>query len=92
MAETVWVLDRAYGLSSPEISAAVERMHPTDVLIVENEEEVLTAMLALRSGEGSFADALVGALGTRAGCVVNFRIASNPVRPVMPTNRELPEH
>jgi predicted nucleic-acid-binding protein len=24
--------------------------------------------VALRSGEGSFADALIGALGTRAGC------------------------
>ncbi len=68
MAETVWVLDRAYGLSSQEISAAVERMLQTDVLIVENEQEVFTAMVALRSGEGSFADALIGALGTRAGC------------------------
>jgi len=37
MVETVWVLDRAYGLSSQEISAAVERMLQTDVLIVENE-------------------------------------------------------
>ena len=38
MVETVWVLDRAYGLSSQEISAAVERMLQTDVLIVENEQ------------------------------------------------------
>lgn len=68
MVETVWVLDRAYGLSSQEISAAVERMLQTDVLIVENEQEVFTAMVALKSGEGSFADALIGALGTRAGC------------------------
>lgn len=68
MAETVWVLDRAYGLSSQEISAAIERMLQTDVLMVENEQEVFTAMVALRSGEGSFADALIGALDTRAGC------------------------
>jgi predicted nucleic-acid-binding protein len=66
--ETVWVLARAYGLSSQEISAAVERMLQIDVLIVENEQEVFTAMVALRSSEGSFADALIGALGTRAGC------------------------
>ena len=67
--ETVWVLDRAYGLSSQEISAAVECMLQTDVLIVENEQEVFSpAMVALKSGEGSFADALIGALGTRAGC------------------------
>ena len=68
MVETVWVLDRAYGLSSQEISAAVERMLQTDVLIVENEQEVFTAMVALKSGEGSFADALIGALCARAGC------------------------
>jgi len=68
MVETVGVLDRAYGLSSQEISAAVERMLQTDVLIVENEQEVFTAMVALKSGEGSFADALIGALGARASC------------------------
>ena len=68
MVETVWVLDRAYGLSSQEISGAVERMLQTDVLIVENEQEVFTAMVALKRGEGSFADALIGALYTRAGC------------------------
>ena len=66
--ETVWVLDRAYGLSSQEIFAAVECMLQTDVLMVENEQEVFTAMVALKSGEGSFADALIRALGTRAGC------------------------
>jgi len=68
MVETVWVLDRAYGLSSQEISAAVERILQIDVLIVENEQEVFTAMVALRRGEGSFADALIGALGTKVGC------------------------
>ncbi len=69
MVETVWVLDRAYGLSSQEISAAVERMLQTDVLLIENEQEVFTAMVALRNGEDSFADALIAALGSRAGCI-----------------------
>jgi predicted nucleic-acid-binding protein len=31
---------------------------------------VFTAMIALRQGHGSFADALIGALGHRAGCSV----------------------
>jgi len=35
---------------------------------VENEQEVFAAMLALRAGHGSFADALIGGLGRRAGC------------------------
>jgi predicted nucleic-acid-binding protein len=68
MVETVWVLGRAYDLSSQEISAAVERMLQIDVLIVENEQEVFTALVALKRGEGSFAEALIGALAARAGC------------------------
>jgi predicted nucleic-acid-binding protein len=68
MVETVWVLDRAYGLATREIAAAVERMLQADVLLVEHEQEVFTAMIALKQGKGSFADGVIAALGTRAGC------------------------
>jgi predicted nucleic-acid-binding protein len=68
MVETVWVLDRAYGLTSDQIAAAVERMLQIDVLVVEHEQEVFTAMVALKRGRGSFADAIIAALGTKAGC------------------------
>ena len=68
MVETVWVLDRAYGLGSDEIAAAIERMLQIDVLVVQNEQEVFTAMVSLKNGKGSFADALIGALGARSGC------------------------
>ena len=68
MVETVWVLDRAYDLSTQEIAAAIERMLQTAVLLVENEQEIFTAMIALKEGKGSFADAVIAALGSRAGC------------------------
>jgi predicted nucleic-acid-binding protein len=68
MVETVWVLERAYGLASHEIVGAVERLLQTDVLVVENEQEVFTAMIALKEGQGSFADAVIGALGARVSC------------------------
>src|SRR5208282_763744 len=68
MVETVWVLDRAYGLAAHEIAAAVERMLQTDVLVIENEQEVFTAMITLKEGRGSFADAVIAALGARARC------------------------
>src|ERR1700675_4473891 len=68
MVETVWVLERAYGLTPHEIVGAVERMLQTDVLVVENEQEVFTAMIALKDGQGSFADSVIAALGVRAGC------------------------
>jgi predicted nucleic-acid-binding protein len=68
MAETVWVLERAYGLADADIAAAIERTLQVDALVVESEQEVFTAMVALKEGRGSFADALIGALGARAGC------------------------
>jgi predicted nucleic-acid-binding protein len=68
MVETVWVLDRAYGLAGDEIAAALERILQADTLIVENDQEVFTAAMALKKGRGSFADALIGALGVKAGC------------------------
>lgn len=66
--ETVWVLDRAYGLGAIEIAATVERLLQADALMVENEQEVFTAMIALKEGHGSFADAVIAALGAKAGC------------------------
>lgn len=68
MVETVWVLDRAYGLASSEITAAIERILQTETLVVESEQEVFAAMMALKERRGSFADALIGALGAKAGC------------------------
>jgi predicted nucleic-acid-binding protein len=68
MVEMVWVLDRAYGLTAQEIAAAVERMLQVEVLVIENEQEVFSAMVALKQGRGSFADALIAELGARAGC------------------------
>ena len=68
MVETAWVLDRIYDLGAHEIAAAIERMLQADVLVVENEQEVFTAMVALKDGHGSFADVLIAELGIRAGC------------------------
>jgi len=68
MAETAWVLERAYGLSPQRIAAAVEAVLQVDVFAVECEQDVFAAMVTLRDGHGSFAGALIGRLGTRAGC------------------------
>jgi predicted nucleic-acid-binding protein len=69
MVETAWVLQRAYGMDNLEVATAIERTLQADALVVENEQEVFTAMISLKEGRGSFADALIGALGTKAGCV-----------------------
>ena len=68
MVETVRVLDRAYSLTAKEISSVVERMLQIEVLTIENEQQVFSAMVALKQGRGSFSDALIAELGVRAGC------------------------
>jgi predicted nucleic-acid-binding protein len=68
MVETAWVLERTYDFSDADIAAAIERMLQIDLLVVENEQDVFTAMVELAEGRGSFADALIGTRGTRAGC------------------------
>jgi predicted nucleic-acid-binding protein len=80
MAEVVWVLDRAYGLSGPEIVIAIERMLQVDVLAIENEQEVFAAAIALRQGRGTFADALIGELGRKAGCAYTLTFDRRAVR------------
>jgi predicted nucleic-acid-binding protein len=68
MVETVWVLDRAYGLSTRQIAAVVERLLQADTLIIENEQEIFSAMITLKEGQASFSDAVIAALGTKAAC------------------------
>src|ERR1700744_5797237 len=68
IAETVWVLERAYRLSDAGIAGAVERMLQADNLVVQNAQDVYTAMIALKIGKASFSDALIGAVSASAGC------------------------
>ena len=72
MVETVWVLSGIYQLPGHELAGVVERMLQADTLVIQNEQEVFTAMMMLRVGRGSFSDALIGALGIWAGCASTF--------------------
>ncbi|HEX6770725.1 MAG TPA: type II toxin-antitoxin system VapC family toxin [Acidobacteriaceae bacterium] len=81
MVETVWVLDRAYGLSGAQIAQTIERILQADTLVVQNEQEVFTAMIALKTGSARFADALIGALGEWAGCSATLTFDRKAARP-----------
>jgi predicted nucleic-acid-binding protein len=80
MVETVWVLDCAYGLTPEEIATAIERLLQVEVLAIENEQEVFTAMVALKQGRGAFADALISELGARAGCTRTLTFDQKAIR------------
>lgn len=66
--ETAWVLESAYKMSSQQIAAAIRRILLIESFVVQNEQEVYTAMMYLRAGLASFDDALIAALGQSAGC------------------------
>jgi len=68
IAEMMWVLERVYQLPNMDIATAIERMLQADVFVVENEQEVFAAVIALKEEHGPFADALIGELGAKAGC------------------------
>jgi predicted nucleic-acid-binding protein len=66
--EIVWVLRSLYKRSRQEIADHIEMILAADSLEVQNEQEVYLATVALRSGAGSFEDALIAALGSWRGC------------------------
>jgi len=66
--EIAWVLESFYEFSDEQMAAAIERILQIATLSVQNEREVYTAMVVLKSGAASFDDALIGALGSWAGC------------------------
>jgi predicted nucleic-acid-binding protein len=68
IAEVAWVLRSRYKATRQEIVTAIERILSSDSFQVQNEQQVYEAMIALRTGEGTFADALICALGAWAGC------------------------
>jgi len=80
MVEMAWVLERGYSQRAPEIAATIERTLQADILVVEHEQEVFTAMIALKEGRGSFADALIGALNAEAGCSRTFTFDRQALR------------
>ena len=55
-------------------------MLQVEVLAIENEQEVFTAMVELKQERGSFADALIAELGARAGCTRTLTFDQKPLR------------
>jgi predicted nucleic-acid-binding protein len=68
MAEIVWVLERTYRMPDQGIASTVEKLLQANNLVIENEQQVFAATIALKENQGSFADVLIVGLGARAGC------------------------
>jgi len=78
--EVVWVLGSLYQRSRGEIANHIEMILAADTLEVQNEQEVYQGVIALRSGSGSFEDALIGALGSWRGCSATLTFDQDAAR------------
>ena len=78
--EIVWVLRSLYKRTRGEIAQHIEMMLAADSLEVQNEQEVYQAVIALRSGAGSFEDALIGSLGMWRGCTATLTFDENAAK------------
>jgi predicted nucleic-acid-binding protein len=78
--EIVWVLGSLYKRSRGEIADHVEMILAADTLEVQNEQEVYQAVIALKTGSGTFEDALIGALGIWRGCSATLTFDQNAAK------------
>lgn len=68
MIELVWVLERAYHLSRPEIAEAIDGLLGARELVVEAADRVGRAAARYRQGGAGFADQMIALAGQEAGC------------------------
>lgn len=68
IAELFWVLRSKYRWAEHRIMPALRLLLLSDVLLVQNQDQVFAAVSAVEKGLGTFEDALIGALGQWTGC------------------------
>jgi predicted nucleic-acid-binding protein len=68
LAESVWVLERAYRKPKQEVSSFVRGLLYAEQIVVENHDEVAQALRKYDASNAGFADCLIERLGNSAGC------------------------
>jgi predicted nucleic-acid-binding protein len=78
--EIAWVLQSLYKRSPAQIAGHIEMILAADTLVVQNEQEIYQAVIALRNKSGTFEDALIGALGAWWGCSTTLTFDQNAAK------------
>jgi predicted nucleic-acid-binding protein len=66
--ETAWTLRSFYRLSDAAVATTIERLLQASEFVVQDEQQVFYAIAIAKEGRASLSDALIGALGSKAGC------------------------
>ncbi len=77
--ELYWVLRRTYKLSPSDTAAIVGKLLSAEELLVQEPTAVYRALTRISEG-ADFADALIGDLGTMAGCSYTATFDSDAAR------------
>jgi predicted nucleic-acid-binding protein len=68
LCEVVWVLRGAYHLNKETVAGALENILDASQFSIEDRDLLREALGAFRSGQGDFADYVLGLRNRRAGC------------------------
>lgn len=69
-AETVWVLESAYGLGKPAIAEVLEHLARNKAFVLQAEASFQEALTAYRGGSADFSDYLIAAESASADCAL----------------------
>ncbi|MGB5306818.1 MAG: type II toxin-antitoxin system VapC family toxin [Gammaproteobacteria bacterium] len=68
LCEIVWVLQRCYGVTKPQLREIIEGLLTTKQLNVENVEVTWKALRAFDANSANFCDALISQINIHSGC------------------------
>ena len=68
LCEIVWVLQRCYGVTKPQVREIIEGLLTTKQLNVENVESTWKALRAYDENSANLCDALIGQVNIHSGC------------------------
>ncbi|MGB5439408.1 MAG: type II toxin-antitoxin system VapC family toxin [Gammaproteobacteria bacterium] len=68
LCEIVWVLQRCYGVTKPQLREIIEALLATKQLNVENVEVTWKALRAFDANNADFCDALISQVNIHSGC------------------------
>ena len=82
LCEIVWVLQRCYGVTNPQVGEIIEGLLTTKQLYTENVEVIWKALRTFNANKAEFCDALIGQINIHNGCeytvTFNKKAASLP--------------
>ena len=80
LVETVWVLDRSYGLDRATLGSIVNGLLTSKELVLDRAEDVIRGLRSYRRGNADFSDCLIFSISDRRGCEATMTLDARAAR------------